>query len=347
MCFAATLLFTGYAGAQGIPTTANLSLDAVETPAGPSFSIVFTDDGTGATEYALEVSPSVGEAAEWFVDTGAVVSPIGGNQFRVTTLRPLDFGAYRLMAYDAAGELTGQFSSPTVELSEGDGELGLLILFSKPFTGTLTYTVGGTAVTQFDPITGTISVVNATTARIPVQLNDDTEINELRFLTLDIENAGGLLGGGNSQALITVLENDAVWNGTILSDGLELAFQYRQTRNNGTYAATLVSDGSGPLPQGEFTAQLGSSSFPATIGGINVVATDSALNVASSMSIFLEVENGVGEDMLSDTEIQGSATVTTTYASMPHLNSERSGRFILLKPAATPSSAEVNLVNSN
>ena len=65
------------------------------------------------------------------------------------------------------------------------------------------------------------TVNNATTAKIPVALTDDSIINELRFLTLDIENANGLVGGANSQVLINVLDNDAVWNGTILIDDLD------------------------------------------------------------------------------------------------------------------------------
>jgi hypothetical protein len=62
--------------------------------------------------------------------------------------------------------------------------------------------------------------------------------------------------------------------------------------------------------------------------------------------MLLEVEPGVGEDVLTDDEVQGSATLTTTYAGKPHLNTTRTGRFILQRPPPPPSTSEVELANN-
>jgi hypothetical protein len=51
-----------------LPVSSDLVADAVETPAGPQFSIVFSDAGTGATDYLLERTPEVGGSASWTVD---------------------------------------------------------------------------------------------------------------------------------------------------------------------------------------------------------------------------------------------------------------------------------------
>ena len=339
------ILSTSPAPAQ-LPVSTDLVADLVETPAGPQFSIVFSDGGTGATDYLLERTPQVGDGAAWTVDNAAVVTPLGGGNFRATTQRPLTFGAYRIVAYNAGDALTAQFASPTVELEEGAGSYDLLVTFSRPFTGTLNYSVEGPAGGSVGPLSGSVTVNNATTAKITLQIGDNLTVDELAFLSLIINAGGGLGAGPNSQALITIRDNDAVWNGGFVGDGLEFAFKYRRTRNGGVQQAALISDGNGLIPAGEYPAQLSppGQPFPAAVV-ISLPGTASALNLASTVSLLLEVQPGVGDDVLAEDEVQGTATLTSSYAGKAHLNSTRTGRFILQRPPPAPSTAEVELLN--
>lgn len=330
-----------------LPTSPDLATVGVETPPGPQFSIVFSDDGTGATDYILERTPEVGGNAVWTVDNAAVITALGGGNFRATTQRPLTFGAYRIVAFNAAAAQTAQFAAPTVELEEGAGAYNLFVTFSRPFTGTLNYTVEGSANGPVGPLSGSVTVNNATTAKITLQLGDNLTVDELAFLSLIIQAGGGLGAGPNSQALITVRDNDALWDGGFVGGGLEFSFKYRRASSGTTRQASLVSDGTGLIPAGEYSAQLGSGGqpFPATIN-VNLPAAASALNLASALSLLLEVQPGVGDDVLTDNEVQGSATLTSSYAGKPHLNSTRTGRFILQRPPPAPSTAEVELANN-
>ncbi len=331
-----------------LPVSADLVADAIETPAGPQFSIVFSDAGTGATDYLLERTPEVGAGAIWTVDSSAVITSLGGGSFRATTQRPLTFGAYRLVAYNAAGQLAAQFASPTVELEEGESGYNVYVLFSRPFTGTLNYVINDTSGGQVGPFSGSIAVSNATSARIPVNVADNSSIGELKFLSLTILAGGGVAIGGSGQTVITIRDNDALWDGAFVGDGLEFSFKYRLTRNAGISQAVVTSDGSGILPAGEYPVTFGTPGqlFPANVNGINLAAGASLLNLPAAVAFTMAVQNGVGEDIITDTEMQGSATVAISHAGKPHLSSTRTGRFILLRPPPAPPMAEVQLVNN-
>jgi hypothetical protein len=330
-----------------LPTTPNLAATAIETPAGPQFSIVFSDLGTGATNYLLERTPTVGDDALWTVDTNATITALGGGQFRATTLRPLVFGAYRIVAYNAGAALSAQFASPTVSLEEGSGGYHLIVLFSQPFTGTLHYTVNGPAGTLIQPPSGSVTVTNATTARIPILLGDDLTISEMTFLALTLQAGSGVAPGANSQVLVTIRDNDSVWDGGFVSDGIELIFKYRQARNGAAYQAMLVSDGSGLIPVGAYPAQLGLAGqpFPAVVS-LALPTSASALNLPATLSLQLVVQPGLGDHRLTDGLARGSATLAITYAGQPHLNSTRTGRFLLQRPPPPPSPAEVELATT-
>jgi len=330
-----------------LPTSPDLATVLIETPPGPQFSIVFSDGGTGATDYILERTPEVGANAAWTVDSAAVINALGGGNFRATTQRPLTFGAYRIVAFNAAAAQTAQFAAPTVELEEGAGAYNLFVTFTRPFTGTLNYTVEGPAGSPVGPLSGSVTVNNATTAKITLQIGDNLTLDELSFLSLIIQAGGGLGAGPQSQALITVRDNDAVWDGGFVGDGLEFSFKYRRASSGATHQAALVSDGTGLIPAGEYPVQPGPTGqpFPATIN-LSLPATASALNLASTLSLLLEVQPGVGDDVLTDSEVQGAATLTSSYTGKPHLNATRTGRFILQRPPPAPSTAEVELANN-
>lgn len=330
-----------------LPVSPDLVVTAVEAPADSQFVIVFSDGGSGATDYLVEHTPDLGEGTEWTVDNAAVITPLGGGNFRATTQRQGAFGAYRIVAYRAGEPLTAQFVSPTVELEEGAGTYHMLVTFSRPFTGTLHYSVAGPASGAVGPLSGSVTVNNATTGRIALQLGDNLTVDELSFLSLIITAGDGLGTGPNSQALIMIRDNDALWDGGFIGDGLEFAFKYRRSRSGGTEQAALVSDGTGLLPAGEYPAHTGAPGqpFPATVV-ISLPTSASALGLPSTLSLIFEVRPGVGDDLLTEAEARGTATLTSSYPGKAHLNSARTGRFILQCPPPPPSTAEVELMNN-
>jgi hypothetical protein len=336
------MMFT--AAAQPAPL---LYVETIQMVPGGPLQMTFRDEGTGATNYVAEFAGALGSGEGWTMDPGAVITSLGGGEYRVDVADPLEpNGFYRVVALTPSGPIVAQFANTSLQVNEGE-TVEAVIQFSAPFTGTLNYRVEGPASGYVGPLSGSVTVNNATTAKIVLQIGDNLTADELSFLSLIIDAGGALLVGPDSQALITIHDNDAVWDGGFVGDGLEFAFKYRRTLNGGVRQAALISDGTGLIPAGEYPAQLGAPGqpFPAIVV-ISLPASASALGLASTLSLLLDVQPGVGDDLLTEDEVQGTATVTSGYAGKEHLNSTRSGRFILQRPPPAPSTSEVELVNN-
>ena len=339
----ALLLMMFTAAAQPAPLLYVETIQAV--PGGP-LQMTFRDEGTGATNYVAEFAGALGSGEVWTLDPGAIITSMGGGEYRVDVAEPLEpNGFYRVVALTPTGPIVAQFANTSLQVTEG-GTVEAVIQFSAPFTGTVNYRVEGPASGYVGPLSGSVTVNNATTAKIALQIGDNLTVDELSFLSLIIDAGGALRVGPDSQALVTIRDNDALWDGGFVGDGLEFAFKYRRTRSGGTEQAAVISDGTGLIPAGEYPAQVGAPGqpFPATVV-ISLPGTASALNLASTLSLILEVQPGVGDDVLTEDEVQGAATVTSSYAGKAHLNSTRTGRFILQRPPPAPSTAEVELLN--
>jgi hypothetical protein len=340
----ALLLMMFTVAAQPAPLLYVETIQAV--PGGP-FQMTFRDEGTGATNYVAEFSGALGSGEVWTMDPGAIITSVGGGEYRVDVAEPLEpDGFYRVVALTPTGPIVAQFANTSLQITEG-GTVEAVIQFNSPFTGTLNYRVEGPASGYVGPLSGSVTVNNATTAKIALQIGDNLTVDELSFLSLIIDAGGALRAGPDSQALITIRDNDALWDGGFVGDGLEFAFKYRRTRSGGTEQAAVISDGTGLIPAGEYPAQVGAPGqpFPATVV-ISLPGTASALNLASTLSLLLEAQPGVGDDVLTEDEVLGAATVTSSYAGNAHLNSTRTGRFILQRPPSAPSTSEVELVNN-
>lgn len=346
MALGGILLMLNIPAAAAQPTPF-LYIETIQAVPGGPLQMDFRDEGTGATGYVVEYSGVLGDQVAWTVDSGAVITSLGGGEYRIEVADPVEpNGFYRVVALTSSGPVVAQFAGTGLQVTEG-GTAEALVRFSSPFTGLLTYRVEGPARGYSGPLSGSVVVNNSLTAAISFQIADNLSADELSFLTLIIDAGSSLRAGADSQALITIRDNDAVWDGGFVSEGLDFSFRYRRTSSGASEQAALISNGDGVIPAGEYPAQLSTPSqpFPASVP-ISLPSDASALGIATTMLLILEAEPAGGGVVVSDDEVQGTATLITTYPDRPHLSSSRPGRFILRRPPPAPSTVEVELVNN-
>lgn len=332
-----------------LPVSDQLQFNRITIEPGQQVRARFSDAGTGATDFALETTTNLGENAQWTVDSSAIFTALGGGDYEVVAPALQDLAVFRIVGYQSGEPLTANFSSPSVTLEEGSGTTYLTLLFSAPFTGALTYTVSGTAGSgDFQPLSGSVSVNNATTAKIPITLNDDTTINQLKTLVLTLDAGQGVALGGTSQSVISIEDNDAVWNGSLQGTYSDVGIKLDITKNGGAYTGKLISDGSGLFPVGEFAAQLTwtASSFRALVNGIPIDAGSTLFNTPVDLSLQLHATAGQPNQSVDPTRLQGVYALTTTVPDAPQLNTTSTGTFLLLRPPVRPSTNQVPLVAS-
>lgn len=196
----------------------------------------------------------------------------------------------------------------------------------------------------------------------------------MRAFTLRLETGAGygLIGTrGNS---VTIEENDAEWQGVLvvpngladtatvsltnqvngyadvtLPQNTETSFDFtlkiQQSSNSVTGA--LKSDGVGFFPTNETPAYLTLSPNAFYGAALNVplppLLGRPLLGATQYVSLGLVAANGQANQRVSPTEIRGVATLFTAVAGRPYLNTEVSGRFLLLKPPVRPSTNQVSL----
>lgn len=332
-----------------LPVSDRLQFNQITIEPGHQIRARFSDAGTGATDFALETATNLGENAQWTVDSSAVFTSLGGGDYEVVAPAQQGLAVFRIVGYQSGQPLTANFSSPSVTLEEGSGTAYLLLLFSAPFTGTLTYTVSGTAGSgDYQPLSGSISVNNATTAKIPITLNDDTTIGQLRTLVLTLDAGQGVALGGTSQSVISIEDNDAVWNGSLQGAYSDVGIKLDIAKDGGSYTGKLISDGSGLFPAGEFSAQLTwtGSSFQALVSGIAIDAGSTLFNTPMDLSLQLNAKAGQPDQAVNSTRLQGVYSLSTTAPDAPQLNTISTGTFLLLRPPVRPSTNQVPLVAS-
>jgi hypothetical protein len=237
------------------------------------------------------------------------------------------------------------FTTTAFQVSEGDAVTTMLV-FSQPFAGWIYYTVSGTAgAGDYQMLSGS-NYVNGTTTKIPVSLADNDEVGQLKYLTLRLEPGPGYALGQAPSTTITIGENDADWRGTFVADNTTLGFTLRINESNGLYQATLQGDGSGFFPAGEVPAaiDLMESSFSASASGIALGADATLLNSPASLSLLLSAMNGLTNQFVSETQIQGTGQLTVQYTGQPQLNTTSPGTFLLVRPPVAPSTNQVQLV---
>ena len=85
--------------------------------------------------------------------------------------------------------------------------------------------------------------------------------------------------------------------------------------------------------------------FSATAQNISIPPTATLLNSEMLLALSLTALNGVTNQSVTPTQIEGAATLVTSVVGQAHLNTTNAGRFLLIKPPVAPSTNQVQLTN--
>lgn len=324
-----------------------LQLTSLEVVPGNPVQFTFTDSGTGSTNYQVEFAPAL-ETGEpvWVHLTEADITSLGGGEYHVMLPDPgTAAGFFRVRGQGGTVPVvTASFNSTAFEVSEGE-MIAPVINFSGPYFGTLRYTISGTADSgDYQTLSGEVNV-RGNSAVIPITLEDNRIISQLRHLTLTLEAGLGLQLGSGSETIITITENDAIWEGSFMSGDTLLGFSLSIQQSNGVYMATLKGEPSGFFPTDETPVSLVLTEdvFSATATGVAMAPEATLLGLPMSLTLMLDAANGVTDQLVSATQIEGTGTIITEVPGKPHLSSTSVGTFTLFRPPAAPSTAEIEL----
>jgi hypothetical protein len=297
-----------------------------------------------------EFVPVLEEGAGWIVDTNAVITALGGNEYRVVVGEaPLPMAYYRVIGLGGSGPIVIGFGEIELQGSEG-GTVQAVIAFDRPFWGTIRYTVSGTAgVGDYAPLTGAVQVTGGTSVLLPIQFRDDTEISALRDLVVKLEAGEGYrVEAGSSTAIVTLEDNDAVWRGSLFLDDAVLGFKLRIEREGGGITGVLQGEGFGMFAgvTRPATVTFSDQFFSAVCSDIPLEAEVNLMGVPAIQELRLTASDSEADERVDLREVRGVARLETRYPLEPHLDFTSTGTFLLLRPPGRSSTNEVELLTN-
>lgn len=330
--------------------SSQLKIDSVERLPDNQVRITFSDAGTGATGYEVESTPEVGPGAEWMSDPQTQITPLDATSSTATLPFVGDMGFFRILALGGTGsdEVIASFSSDSITVNESEGSVSIQITFNRSFRGTLFYTVGGSATPEdVGSLSGEVEV-DGLSATIEVQLLDNINLNELRYLTLDLSAGAGYSIGNVNQANLIIQDDDTFWSGNFQENGNPVSFTLKLLEGTGGLSGFLIGNGTGIFPEGEFEAQVSmtDSEFSLLINAIPLAADSSMFNTEALLSLTLGASDGVEGQSVEEAEIEGAATLSIEFPTQPQLNTSLSGPFLLIRQAIRPSSKQIELTSN-
>jgi hypothetical protein len=325
------------------------------------------DYGTAATNYSVEYRSDLASTNLWTAATN--VTAVGSGWYQVTVNpAPRSAAFYRVKGLCW---LTASLASPESIIDEGAAS-GAVVVFNGFYHGSLNYTWGGTEGTN----TGTVQV-NGSTAVIPIPplwVRDNATLDPVKYLTLRLEGGPGYSAAGTTEGSITVQENDAAWQGTLIipnglaatamlwvtnrSDGghsevtlpqngaLALGFTLTMLETNGCFWGQIQSDGYGFFPTNALVQlSLSQNRFNAVATHVPLpaLAGSPLFNQPTHIDVRLDAANQPGQTNVGPAQIQGVATLVGVVPGRPYLDSAASGTFLLLKPSEPVSTNRVPL----
>ncbi len=342
LLFASLLPFAPL-GAQSDP---DFRIEAVQRTAEGGIEFNFRDAGPETEGHFIESSTDLAPAG-WLPVPEALITNLGDGVFHVlieSTAGPRVF--YRVVRPGPDGdEVIASFSTTALEVTEGETAFAI-ITFSAPFTGTLRYTLSGTATSDdFEELSGEVFVSNSTQALIPVTVKENTSIDPVRNLILTIQSGGGAAAGLASQFEILIQDADARWEGSFLSGAARIPFTLDLIRTGGVTQGFLIGGPFGFLPEESTPASvtLTPTSFSATAANIAMPAEATLLELPALIGLDLIAVEGEPEEEIGADFIQGRATLTTTFPDNTHLNTTAEGTFLMQRTPPPPSTREVEL----
>ncbi len=354
-----------------------LSITSAEPVPPQTWRFRFRDAGTDATNYTLEYISDLSPTNVWANAPSTAITNEGGGTFRVDTVPPPgESGFFRVKGFRL---VMANFASSGVTVDEGAGTVSAVVVFTKPFLGTLRYTVSGTAGTNdYGALSGVV-LVNGSTAVIPVTLADNASLGQLKYLTLTLQGGPGFSLGLATATTLTIEENDAEWQGRLLLLQGVLTGQTNQviwwTNQNGTKFTNLTFlplntssaldfvlriQRSGGACQGALKGNP-SGFFPTNAAPVDLTFTENAFSAQALdmllpalntsplldspfyLTLRLEAANGQPDQNVSSNQVQGVASLRLHLPDKPHLDTTNLGTFLLLKPAPPPPTNEVRL----
>ena len=199
--------------------------------------------------------------------------------------------------------------------------------------------------------------LNLQHAELPIELLDDLEIEELEWLSLRLESehqgVGYELRDGFAHT-VQIADNDAVWDGSFVSENEQIAFSMEILRQAGAVEASLRAHTGGLL------AEVDPVAAPVTIQFTDVLfnAQTSAIPIpgsrtpsGSAMEIELSLHATPSTGLVSDTQVIGDTDMGSTTTLVlrtpghPHLERTLAGSFALTRRAPRPNTTPPPLVS--
>lgn len=338
----ATLLLIPFLG------LAQVTITEVDRSGDGTLRLMFRAEDMVSTNYTIEYRPDFSATNVWNAVQDARLQSVGGDTYQLDLQSVTNqAGYYRILSPEA---LRAWFESTTVNVNEGTGELDLLVRLNGHFRGMLQYSVEGTGTASVDGLTGDLAV-DGTSATIRLTLNDNASIDQLRYLSIRLLGAPGLEVGSRAAATVNIEENDSVWRGMLDMDTGAPGFQLELIESPSGVAAQFSGGEFGLFPTNSLaaTVDLSETRFTADVAGIPISAESSLMGVPIDLSLHLIADEqlvGGGVQSVGEDVIEGIGTLIMELPTLPHLNSTNHGTFVLQRPAVSPSSDEVELLNA-
>jgi len=155
-----------------------------------------------------------------------------------------------------------QFTKPTSQISEGQGNYSVPVTLSKHYAGQLHYSISvmstATNGADFSHTRNGVVPMNGTSATIPLNIVDDLIVEEIEAIVLELHEdvAGTYHTGANQTHTVLIIDNDANWSGIVRSEAGESSVRLRVLHGESQVSAMLI-----PSPQ-KSTNHLGGQIVP-------------------------------------------------------------------------------------
>jgi hypothetical protein len=252
-----------------------------------------------------------------------------------------------VVAMDMPIEPVANFDQFTTNVQEGSETTSVKVNFSKSFSGTLRYTVSGTAL-SISRYEGNIAV-NGKSVDIPVTITEDEEVQvTLRTIVLNIYYLEeerlrlGYVPGSSTEHTIYIHDNDAIWSGTLEINYTAVNFQMKIIQGSTSTFGALFTDGYGIIPKNgedeEWPAasiSLSETLFDATVQGITIPSNSILANVDMERKFVFHADSQApGHSVDPESHIRGTLTEYLVSTSSPQFNRTILGTFTLIKQIA-------------
>lgn len=258
------------------------------------------------------------------------------------------------------GAPVANFDLISSEVREGEGTASVRINFSTHFSGTLYYSLSGTATagSDFDALSGSIPV-DGVFVDLPISIVDDDELEEnAETLTLAVyyETGAGLgyLPGALTEHTLNIVDNDAYWNGIIENSNIDLHFKMKIIRVGSTTTGALIADGFGIIPligaSTEWQAvsmSLGATWFNADIPEMAISAIETLAGTDLKRRFVFTANQGTSFHIVNpNSEIKGTVREYINFSGQPQFNREIVGSFTLVRQVSMVEPQEVPLTDA-